>query len=172
MRTHKIAAIPADGIGIEVIGAGVEVLHALAQKLGDVSFDIEHFDWGSDYYKRHGAMMPADGLETLKKFDAIYFGAVGAPDVPDHITLWGLRLPICQGFDQYANVRPTRIFPGIQSPLRNAKPGDLDWVIVRENSEGEYSGNGGRTHKGLPEEVGTEVSIITKIGRASCRERV
>lgn len=164
MRTHKIAAIPADGIGIEVIGAGVEVLHALAQKLGDVSFDIEHFDWGSDYYKRHGAMMPADGLETLKKFDAIYFGAVGAPDVPDHITLWGLRLPICQGFDQYANVRPTRIFPGIQSPLRNAKPGDLDWVIVRENSEGEYSGNGGRTHKGLPEEVGTEVSIFTCTG--------
>ena len=164
MRTHKIAAIPADGIGIEVIGAGVEVLHALAQKLGDVSFDIEHFDWGSDYYKRHGAMMPADGLETLKKFDAIYFGAVGAPDVPDHITLWGLRLPICQGFDQYANVRPTRIFPGIQSPLRNAKPGDLDWVIVREHSEGEYSGNGGRTHKGLPEEVGTEVSIFTRTG--------
>lgn len=164
MRTHKIAAIPADGIGIEVLGAGVEVLHALAQKLGDVSFDIEHFDWGSDYYKRHGAMMPADGLETLKKFDAIYFGAVGAPDVPDHITLWGLRLPICQGFDQYANVRPTRIFPGIQSPLRNAKPGDLDWVIVRENSEGEYSGNGGRTHKGLPEEVGTEVSIFTRTG--------
>lgn len=164
MRTHKIAAIPADGIGIEVIGAGVEVLHALAQKLGDVSFDIEHFDWGSDYYKRHGAMMPADGLETLKKFDAIYFGAVGAPDVPDHITLWGLRLPICQGFDQYANVRQTRIFPGIQSPLRNAKPGDLDWVIVRENSEGEYSGNGGRTHKGLPEEVGTEVSIFTRTG--------
>lgn len=164
MRTHKIAAIPADGIGIEVIGAGVEVLHALAQKLGDVSFDIEHFDWGSDYYKRHGAMMPADGLETLKKFDAIYFGAVGAPDVPDHIALWGLRLPICQGFDQYANVRPTRIFPGIQSPLRNAKPGDLDWVIVRENSEGEYSGNGGRTHKGLPEEVGTEVSIFTRTG--------
>lgn len=164
MRTHKIAAIPADGIGIEVIGAGVEVLHALAQKLGDVSFDIEHFDWGSDYYKRHGAMMPADGLETLKKFDAIYFGAVGAPDVPDHITLWGLRLPICQGFDQYANVRPTRIFPGIHSPLRNAKPGALDWVIVRENSEGEYSGNGGRTHKGLPEEVGTEVSIFTRIG--------
>lgn len=164
MRTHKIAAIPADGIGIEVIGAGVEVLHALAQKLGDVSFDIEHFDWGSDFYKRYGAMMPADGLETLKKFDAIYFGAVGAPDVPDHITLWGLRLPICQGFDQYANVRPTRIFPGIQSPLRNAKPGDLDWVIVRENSEGEYSGNGGRTHKGLPEEVGTEVSIFTRTG--------
>ncbi len=109
-------------------------------------------------------MMPADGLAELKKFDAIYFGAVGAPDVPDHITLWGLRLPICQGFDQYANVRPTRILPGITSPLRDVGPGDLDWVIVRENSEGEYSGHGGRAHKGLPEEVATEVSIFTRVG--------
>lgn len=109
-------------------------------------------------------MMPENGLETLKNFDAIYFGAVGAPDVPDHITLWGLRLPICQGFDQYANVRPTRILPGIESPLRNAGLGDLDWVIVRENSEGEYSGIGGRAHRGLPEEVGTEVSIFTRVG--------
>jgi tartrate dehydrogenase/decarboxylase/D-malate dehydrogenase len=108
--------------------------------------------------------MPADGLATLKKFDAIYFGAVGAPDVPDHITLWGLRLPICQGFDQYANVRPTRILPGITSPLRHAGPGDLDWVIVRENSEGEYAGCGGRVHRGLPEEVGTEVAIFTRVG--------
>ncbi|SEK98908.1 tartrate dehydrogenase/decarboxylase / D-malate dehydrogenase [Kosakonia sacchari] len=109
-------------------------------------------------------MMPADGLAQLKNFDAIYFGAVGAPDVPDHITLWGLRLPICQGFDQYANVRPTKILPGIQSPLRHAQPGTLDWVIVRENSEGEYSGHGGRAHKGLPEEVGTEVAIFTRTG--------
>jgi tartrate dehydrogenase/decarboxylase/D-malate dehydrogenase len=132
--------------------------------LGDVTFQIEHFDWGSDYYKKNGVMMPENGLETLKNFDAIYFGAVGAPDVPDHITLWGLRLPICQGFDQYANVRPTRILPGIESPLRNAGLGDLDWVIVRENSEGEYSGIGGRAHRGLPEEVGTEVSIFTRVG--------
>jgi len=109
-------------------------------------------------------MMPEDGLEQLKAFDAIYFGAVGAPDVPDHITLWGLRLPICQGFDQYANVRPTKILPGIQSPLRKAVPGTLDWVIVRENSEGEYSGHGGRAHRGLPEEVGTEVAIFTRTG--------
>ena len=164
MRTHSIAAIPADGIGPEVIGAGITVLEALQQRLGDVRFAITSFDWGSDYYKRHGAMMPADGLAILKPFDAIYFGAVGAPDVPDHITLWGLRLPICQGFDQYANVRPTRILPGITSPLRNAGPGDLDWVIVRENSEGEYSGHGGRAHRGLPEEVGTEVAIFTRVG--------
>lgn len=164
MRQYKIAAIPADGIGPEVIEAGVAVLQELAQRAGDFALAVESFDWGSDYYKKHGVMMPADGLEQLKPFDAIYFGAVGAPDVPDHITLWGLRLPICQGFDQYANVRPTRILPGIASPLRNAGPGDLDWVIVRENSEGEYSGHGGRAHKGLPEEVGTEVAIFTRVG--------
>ena len=164
MRNYKIAAIPADGIGIEVISAGVSVLECLQKKVGGVNFQIEHFDWGSDYYKKNGVMMPADGLDTLKGFDAIYFGAVGAPDVPDHVTLWGLRLPICQGFDQYANVRPTKIMAGIQSPLRNAGPGDLDWVIVRENSEGEYSGHGGRAHRGLPEEVGTEVAIFTRAG--------
>ena len=164
MREHKIAAIPADGIGPEVIGAGVTVLEALQQRMGSMRFDVTNFDWGSDYYKKHGVMMPADGLETLKKFDAIYFGAVGAPDVPDHITLWGLRLPICQGFDQYANVRPTKILPGVTSPLRNVGVGDLDWVIVRENSEGEYAGCGGRAHRGMPEEVGTEVAIFTRVG--------
>lgn len=164
MREYKIAAIPADGIGPEVIAAGLQVLEALQQRSGEFKIHSEVFDWGSDYYKKHGVMMPADGLETLKKFDAIYFGAVGAPDVPDHITLWGLRLPICQGFDQYANVRPTKILPGITPPLRNCGPGDLDWVIVRENSEGEYSGHGGRAHKGLPEEVGTEVAIFTRVG--------
>lgn len=164
MSHYNIAAIPADGIGTEVIAAGVSILESLQKKFDNLTFSFEHFDWGSDYYKKNGVMMPADGLEKLKAFDAIYFGAVGAPDVPDHITLWGLRLPICQGFDQYANVRPTKILPGIQSPLRNVGPGDLDWVIVRENSEGEYSGHGGRAHKGLPEEVGTEVAIFTRIG--------
>jgi tartrate dehydrogenase/decarboxylase/D-malate dehydrogenase len=164
MREYSIAAIPADGIGPEVIDAGTEVLAALATRVGDIKFNVKTFDWGSDYYKKHGVMMPADGLEALKKFDAIYFGAVGAPDVPDHITLWGLRLPICQGFDQYANVRPTKILPGITSPLRNVETGDLDWVIVRENSEGEYAGCGGRAHRGMPEEVGTEVSIFTRVG--------
>jgi len=108
--------------------------------------------------------MAEDGLERLKPFDAIYFGAVGAPDIPDHVTLWGLRLPICQGFDQYANVRPTRILPGIAAPLRDRGPADLDWVIVRENSEGEYAGNGGRVHRGLPEEVATETSVFTRVG--------
>ncbi|HZB91486.1 MAG TPA: tartrate dehydrogenase [Stellaceae bacterium] len=164
MRQYSIAAIPADGIGPEVIAAGLTVLKSLEQRLGDVSFNVKTFDWGSDYYRKHGAMMPADGLETLKTFDAIYFGAVGAPDVPDHVTLWGLRLPICQGFDQYANVRPTRILPGIKSPLSGVGPGDLDWVIIRENSEGEYAGSGGRVHRGLPEEVGTELAVFTRAG--------
>ncbi len=164
MRDYAIAAIPADGIGPEVIAAGVTVLEALEQRLGTLRFKVTTFDWGSDYYKKHGVMMPADGLETLKTFDAIYFGAVGAPDVPDHITLWGLRLPICQGFDQYANVRPTKILPGVTSPLRNVGVGDLDWIIVRENSEGEYAGCGGRAHRGMPEEVGTEVAIFTRVG--------
>src|SRR4030081_3651808 len=164
MREYSIAAIPADGIGPEVIAAGTTVLESLAKRMGDVRFNIETFDWGSAYYRKHGVMMPADGLAKLKKFDAIYFGAVGAPDVPDHITLWGLRLPICQGFDQYANVRPTKILPGITSPLRNVGVGDLDWVIVRENSEGEYSGHGGRVHRGLPEEVATETGIFTPRG--------
>src|SRR6266581_6851884 len=109
-------------------------------------------------------MMPADGAEQLRKFDAILFGAVGAPDIPDHITLWGLRLAICQPFDQYANVRPTRILPGITSPLRGVSGPELDWVIVRENSEGEYAGVGGRVHRGLPEEVATDVAMFTRAG--------
>ncbi len=164
MREYTIAAIPADGIGPEVIAAGVEALQALERRCGDFRLRVTTFDWGSDYYRKHGVMMPADGTEQLKAFDAIYFGAVGAPDVPDHITLWGLRLQICQTFDQYANVRPTRILPGVVTPLANCRPGDLDWVIVRENSEGEYAGHGGRAHRGLPEEVGTEVSIFTRVG--------
>lgn len=164
MREYNIAAIPADGIGPEVIEAGIAVLEALAGRAGDLKLTFKTFDWGTDYYRKNGIMMPADGLDQLQPYDAIFFGAVGAPDVPDHITLWGLRLAICQGFDQYANVRPTRILPGITSPLRNVGVGDLDWVIVRENSEGEYAGNGGRTHVGMPEEVGTEVSIFTRTG--------
>ena len=164
MNTYKIAAIPADGIGPEVIAAGLQALEALERRDGAFKLDVTNFDWGSDYYKKHGMMMPENGVEQLKPFDAIFFGAVGAPDVPDHITLWGLRLPICQGFDQYANVRPTKIMPGVGSPLAGVGPGDLDWVIIRENSEGEYSGHGGRAHRGLPEEVGTEVAIFTRVG--------
>jgi tartrate dehydrogenase/decarboxylase/D-malate dehydrogenase len=164
MREHAIAAIPGDGIGPEVIAAGLEVLQVLAQKDGSFRLKVELFPWGSDYYKKHGEMMPNDGLERLRTFRAIYFGAVGASDVPDHVTLWGLRLAICQGFDQYVNLRPTRILRGLSSPLRDCKPGDLDWMIVRENSEGEYAGLGGRAHRGLPEEVATETAIFTRRG--------
>ena len=164
MKTYKIASIPADGIGPEVIAAGLQALETLSKRDGGFSLDVTEFDWGSARYKREGALMPEDGTKALKGFDAIFFGAVGAPDVPDHVTLWGLRLAICQGFDQYANVRPTRILPGIKAPLAGVGPGDLDWVIVRENSEGEYAGMGGRAHRGLPEEVGTEVAVFTRAG--------
>ena len=164
MRTHRIAAIPADGIGPEVIDAGLEVLDAVAARDGGFELKIDHYAWGSDWYRQHGVMMPPDGLAWLRTADAIYFGAVGDPHIPDHVTLWGLRLQICQSFDQYANVRPTRILPGLVPPLREVGPGDLDWVIVRENSEGEYAGHGGRAHRGLPEEVATETAIFTRRG--------
>jgi isocitrate/isopropylmalate dehydrogenase len=162
VRSHRIACIPADGIGPEVIDAGVTVLKTLAETLGTFKLDFTNYDWSSDTYKRTGKYIPDGGLEQLKKHDAVFFGAVGAPDVPDHISLWGLRLAICQPFQQYANVRPTRILRGTQSPLRNVQPGDLDWVIVRENSEGEYAGQGGRSHRGQPWEVATEVAIFTR----------
>ncbi len=161
MSAYKIAAVPGDGIGVEVIAAGVEVLQALSKRSG-FSLDFKHFDWSSEQYLATGQYIPDGGLDELATFDAIFFGAVGALNVPDHISLWGLRLPICQGFDQYANVRPARVLPGVKSPLHNGE--QIDWVVVRENSEGEYSGNGGRVHKGLPEEVATEVSVFTRTG--------
>ena len=164
MKTYKIAAIPGDGIGPEVISAGVSVLDTLASREARFAFGFDHFDWGGEYYKRHGRMMPEDGGAQIRHHDAILFGSAGHPEIPDHITLWGLRLAICQGFDQYANVRPTRILPGITSPLRHVSGKELDWVIVRENSEGEYSGVGGRVHRGLPIEVATDVSIMTRVG--------
>jgi tartrate dehydrogenase/decarboxylase / D-malate dehydrogenase len=166
MKTYRIAAIPGDGIGTEVIAAGIEVLAALAERDGSFGFSFDHFDWGGEYYKVHGRMMPEDGREQIRNHDAILFGSAGHPDIPDHITLWGLRLAICQPFDQYANVRPTRVLPGITSPLRHVNDGELDWVIVRENSEGEYAGVGGRVHQGHPEEVATDVSMMTRAGVA------
>lgn len=164
MKTYNIACIPGDGIGKEVVPAGQTVLEALAAAQNTFRFAFSAFDWGGDYYRQHGVMMPADGLDALRDKDAILFGSAGDPDIPDHITLWGLRLKICQGFDQYANVRPTRILPGIESPLRNCKREDLNWVIVRENSEGEYSGVGGRAHQGHPIEVATDVCMMTRVG--------
>ncbi|KAH9827357.1 putative tartrate dehydrogenase/decarboxylase TtuC [Teratosphaeria destructans] len=162
---YSIATIPADGIGPEVIGAGVEVLKALAA-VSDFKLEFQDYDWSSETYIRLGHYIPEGGLEQLKRHDAILFGAdvKKASDVPDHISLWGLRLAICQPLQQYANVRPTRILAGTESPLRNAKTGDLDWVMIRENSEGEYAGQGGRTHRGQPWETSTEVAIFTRHG--------
>src|SRR5690554_5098391 len=164
MKTYQIATIPGDGIGKEVIPAGRHVMEALAGTSGGFRFEFKNFDWGGDYYRQHGVMMPENGLDLLRGQDAILFGSAGDPDIPDHVTLWGLRLKICQGLDQYANVRPTRILPGIDAPLKRCGPGDLDWVIVRENSEGEYSGVGGRVHQGLPIEAATDVSMMTRAG--------
>ena len=164
MKTYHIATIPGDGIGKEVVPAGRQVLAALAANGGAFRFEFEDFDWGGDYYRKHGVMMPADGLDALRNKDAILFGSAGDPDIADHITLWGLRLKICQGFDQYANVRPTRILRGIDGPLKRCKQEDLNWVIVRENSEGEYSGVGGRVHQGHPIEAATDVSMMTRVG--------
>ena len=164
MKTYRIATIPGDGIGKEVVPAGQRVLEALAAADGSFGFEFENFDWGGDWFRAHGEMMPANGLDALRGKDAILFGSAGDPHIPDHITLWGLRLKICQGFDQYANVRPTRILPGIDGPLKRCQPEDLNWVIVRENSEGEYSGVGGRVHQGHPIEAATDVSMMTRVG--------
>ena len=164
MKTYRIATIPGDGIGKEVVPAGQQVLEALAAASSTLRFEFENFGWGGDWYRKHGEMMPADGLDALRDKHAILFGSAGDPGIPDHITLWGLRLKICQGFDQYANVRPTRILPGIDAPLKRCRAEDLDWVIVRENSEGEYSGVGGRVHQGHPIEAATDVSMMTRAG--------
>lgn len=164
MGSHRIAVIPGDGIGQEVIAAGQRALEALAAHVPEMELIFESFPWGSDHYVETGRMMPEDALDTLRGFDAIYFGSAGDPRVPDHISLWELRLAICQGLDQYANVRPARLLPGLSSPLREARPGDIDWLIVRENSEGEYSGAGGRVHQGSPLEAATDLSLITRAG--------
>jgi isocitrate/isopropylmalate dehydrogenase len=159
-KIHRIACIPGDGIGVDITLAAIDVLNALAKACGTFSFDFTTFDWSSKNYLERGYYMPPDGLAQLKKFDAIYFGAVGWPDVPDHISLWGLILPIRKALNQYVNVRPTRILEGTESPLKGCKIGDLDWMIIRENSEGEYSGQGGISHENSPHTVATEVSIV------------
>ncbi len=164
MKTYRIAMVPGDGIGKEVVPAGRKVLEVLAASGSAFTFEFENFDWGGDYFRRHGVMMPENGLDALRSKDAILFGSAGDPHIPDHITLWGLRLKICQGLDQYANIRPTRILPGIDGPLKRCRPQDLNWVIVRENTEGEYSGVGGRMHQGHPIEVATDLSLMTRAG--------
>ena len=171
MRLYRIAVIPGDGIGKEITPEGVRLLDFAAQASGQFKIEWQEFLWGSGYYKEHGMMMPADGLDILQQYDAIYFGAVGWPDVPDHITLWGLRLPICQGFEQYANVRPAVLLPGVQSPLRNQRNGDIDFVVVRENTEGEYAGIGGRSHQKTSAEIAMETSIFTICGSSMLRKK-
>ena len=161
---YKIAVIPGDGIGTEVIYSGVEVLQALSKIVPNLPIEFNHFDWGAEYYKEHGIMMPDEGVDELKDYNAIYFGSAGVPDIPDHLTLWGLRLKICQGLDQYANLRPVKLLPGISSPLKNVEEKDIDWSFIRENSEGEYSGIGGRSHKGYSNDTAMDVTLFTKQG--------
>ncbi len=164
-RTYRLAVIAGDGIGREVIPVGLEVLARAGEVTGSFSIDPIAHPWSCQWYLEHGAMMPEDGLSQLGDSDAIYLGAVGLPDaVPDHVSLWGLLLPIRQGFDQYINLRPVEVLEGITSPLRGRGPGDVDILCVRENTEGEYSAIGGRFHRGAPEEVALQTSVYTRRG--------
>jgi tartrate dehydrogenase/decarboxylase / D-malate dehydrogenase len=167
MRTYRIAVIPGDGIGKEVVPEGIRILDRLAESAeGAFRFEYEYFPWGCEYYLETGRMMDPDGLQRLQSFDAIYFGAVGWPGVPDHVSLWGLRLAICQGFDQYANIRPVRLLAGVPSPLRNATADTMDWVVVRENTEGEYAGIGGRNlaSRGAGKAIAIQAGLFTEEG--------
>jgi tartrate dehydrogenase/decarboxylase/D-malate dehydrogenase len=163
MQTFKVAVIPGDGIGSEVVPEGIRVVDAVAKRFG-LQFEWEHFPWSCEYYRETGAMMPPDGLAQIRNHDAVFLGAVGFPGVPDHVSLWGLLIPIRRQFQQYANVRPVRLMPGIASPLAGRKTGDIDMIIVRENSEGEYSAVGGRFAEGTENEVVFQESIFTRRG--------
>ena len=163
MSHYRIASIPGDGIGQEVIPAGIQVAEVLAQRFG-FSIEFKHFDWSCQTYLNTGTMMPKEGLEQLQSFDAIFLGAVGWPSVPDHVSLWGLLIPIRRHFDQYVNIRPVRLLKGIESPLAGRGPEDIDFVIVRENCEGEYSESGGRIYAGTEQEIVLQESIFTRHG--------
>jgi len=162
-RRFKMASIPGDGIGGEVVAEGIRVLEAAGRRFG-IDFDWVEFDWSCEFYRRHGRMMPENGTEQLRRFDAIYLGAVGFPGVPDHVSLWGLLIPIRRCFDQYVNLRPARLLAGVASPLSGKKAGEIDLVIVRENSEGEYSEVGGREYVGTDRERVVQESIFTRRG--------
>ena len=162
VKTFKIAVIAGDGIGREVIPAGIEVIEKAAA--GSCALEFVEFPWGCDFYQRHGKMMDDDALERLEAFDAIYLGAIGDPAVPDHISVWELILPIRQRFDQYVNLRPMRLLPGVRSPLTGRTAADIDMICVRENSEGEYSGLGGRLHARTPREIAEQTSVFTRRG--------
>ena len=162
-RTHKIAVIPGDGIGKETTPEGLRVLDAAARRFG---FDLQltHYDWSCETYARTGRMMPEDGLDQLRDSDSVFLGAVGWPGVPDHVSLWGLLIPIRRGFDQYVNLRPCKLLPGATTPLANRGPADIDFCVVRENTEGEYSSVGGRMFPGTDREFVSQQSILTRIG--------
>ncbi len=162
-RTLRIASIPGDGIGKEVMIEGIRVMDAAAARYG-FAIDWRHFDWSCEYYAKHGRMMPEDGLEQLRPFEAVFLGAVGYPGVPDHVSLWGLLIPIRRGFDQYANVRPVRLMPGVASPLAGRNPGDIDMMVVRENTEGEYSSIGRHENEGTEDERVVQESVFTRRG--------
>ncbi|MEV5599185.1 tartrate dehydrogenase [Streptomyces sp. NPDC052496] len=164
MTHHRIALIPGDGIGTEVLPPARQVLDAVGRRHGFAFSYTSYDDWSCERYLREGAMMPPDGLDQLRDKDAILLGAVGRPDVPDHVSLWGLLIPIRRGFRQYVNLRPVRVFEGIDSPVRGATAGEVDFVVVRENVEGEYSEIGGRLYRGLPEEAAVQESIFTRAG--------
>jgi tartrate dehydrogenase/decarboxylase/D-malate dehydrogenase len=163
MKTYRIATIPGDGIGKEVVPEGIRVLDTVARKHG-FGFEWQHFDWSCERYAETGAMMPEDGLAQIKGHDAIFFGAVGFPNVPDHVSLWGLLIPMRRGFQQYVNLRPVRLMPGITSPLAGRSAGDIDFWIVRENTEGEYSSVGGRMFEGTDQEFVVQESFFTRRG--------
>jgi len=164
VKTHKIAVIAGDGIGPEVLDEGIKVLNKVAELKGDVKFEFVHFPWGCEYYLKHGKMMDDDGMEKLKEFDAIFLGAVGFPGVPDHISLWDLLLRIRKGFDQYLNLRPVQLLEGAPCPLKDVKKEDIDMIVVRENSEGEYAGAGDWLFKGKPEEVVLQTGVFSRKG--------
>ncbi len=163
MNHYRIAVLPGDGIGKEVVPEGVKVLHAAEQATSSFQLEFESFQWGSEYYINSGRMMPKNALEILRGYDALYFGAIGLPGiVPDHITLWEFLLPIRKGFQQYINIRPCRLLPGLESPLRGKGSNEIDFICVRENSEGEYSGVGGRVHLHTESEVAIQTSVFTR----------
>lgn len=162
MDRVSCAVIPGDGIGPEVVSEGLRVLQAAAEIDGGLAFDFTEFPWSCEYYARNGEMMPADGLDTLSSFETIFLGAVGYPGVPDHVSLWGLLIPIRRTFQQYVNLRPARLLRGVRSPL--SEPGTIDLVVVRENSEGEYSSMGGRLHAGTPAEMAIQNTVFTRMG--------
>lgn len=164
MKNYKIAVIAGDGIGPEVIDEGVKVLNAVAELDGSFKFDFTYFPWGCEYYKETGRMMAEDGVETLKKFDAIFLGAVGAPDVPDHISLWDLLLIIRKSFDQYVNLRPVKLLKGAPCPLKDVSTEDVDMLFIRENSEGEYAGSGSWLYKNKPNEVVIQDGVFSRVG--------